>query len=125
MQELNISAKCTITFQLQYKHSDVTQAIYLVSYCFESNAKMECTVKLHRDSLLSPWGFRLQGGADLNSNLSIQRVSINYPMYRHTSRTYHSKRLEQICNYTSNRLKIIMLWCNIITVLQHQKFYVC
>ena len=36
---------------------------------------MEYTVKLYRDSLESPWGFRLQGGADLKSTLSIQRVS--------------------------------------------------
>lgn len=36
---------------------------------------MEYTVKLYRDSLESPWGFRLQGGADLKSTLTIQRVS--------------------------------------------------
>lgn len=36
---------------------------------------MEYTVKLQRDSLGSPWGFRLQGGADLKSNLTVQRVS--------------------------------------------------
>lgn len=36
---------------------------------------MEYTAKLQRDSLSTPWGFRLQGGADLNSALTIQRVS--------------------------------------------------
>lgn len=38
---------------------------------------MEYTVKLCRDSLQSAWGFRLQGGADLKSALTIQRVSIS------------------------------------------------
>jgi len=35
---------------------------------------MEYTAKLIRDSLQTPWGFRLQGGADLKAALTIQRV---------------------------------------------------
>ncbi|XP_067947363.1 PDZ and LIM domain protein 3-like isoform X2 [Watersipora subatra] len=40
---------------------------------------MEYSIKLHRDSLASPWGFRMQGGANLNSALTIQRVFSGSP----------------------------------------------
>lgn len=33
-------------------------------------------VKLFRDSFDTPWGFRLQGGRDLNQSLVVQRVSV-------------------------------------------------
>ena len=32
-------------------------------------------VRLARDSLETPWGFRMQGGKDLNQSLTVQRVS--------------------------------------------------
>ena len=32
-------------------------------------------VTLFRDSLSTPWGFRLEGGRDFNSPLIVQRVS--------------------------------------------------
>ncbi|KAL3876636.1 hypothetical protein ACJMK2_034452 [Sinanodonta woodiana] len=37
------------------------------------------TVHLDRDSFESPWGFRLQGGKDLNQPLTVQRVFTNSP----------------------------------------------
>lgn len=36
-------------------------------------------VKLFRDSFDTPWGFRLQGGRDLNQPLVVQRVFSNTP----------------------------------------------
>ncbi|CAG2185789.1 LDB3 [Mytilus edulis] len=36
-------------------------------------------VKLYRDSFETPWGFRLQGGKDLNQPLVLQRVFSNSP----------------------------------------------
>lgn len=36
---------------------------------------MEFVVNLYRDSLQTPWGFRLEGGKDFKAPLSIQRVS--------------------------------------------------
>jgi len=40
---------------------------------------MEFTVTLHRDSLQTPWGFRLEGGRDFRAPLSIQRVFVGTP----------------------------------------------
>ncbi|ELU07187.1 hypothetical protein CAPTEDRAFT_98150 [Capitella teleta] len=39
----------------------------------------ECQVRLHRDALNTPWGFRLQGGKDFNAPLTIQRVFAGSP----------------------------------------------
>ncbi|KAK6170651.1 hypothetical protein SNE40_018995 [Patella caerulea] len=36
-------------------------------------------VRLYRDSFATPWGFRLQGGKDLNQPLVVQRVFCNSP----------------------------------------------
>jgi len=36
-------------------------------------------VHLYRDSFNTPWGFRLQGGTDLNQSLVVQRVFSNSP----------------------------------------------
>ena len=35
----------------------------------------EVQVRLQRDSLTTPWGFRLQGGKDFKAPLTVQRVS--------------------------------------------------
>lgn len=42
-------------------------------------------VRLFRDSFETPWGFRLQGGRDLNQELVVQRVSIadDLSLYRY------------------------------------------
>lgn len=42
-------------------------------------------VRLFRDSFETPWGFRLQGGHDLNQELVVQRVSIadDLSLYRY------------------------------------------
>ncbi len=40
---------------------------------------MEFTVTLYRDSLQTPWGFRLEGGRDFKSPLTIQRVFVGTP----------------------------------------------
>jgi len=33
-------------------------------------------IRLYRDSLSTPWGFRLQGGKDLKAPLTIQKVGL-------------------------------------------------
>lgn len=43
-------------------------------------------VRLARDSLQTPWGFRLQGGKDLNQALTVQRVFANTPSERELQR---------------------------------------
>lgn len=40
---------------------------------------MEFVVNLYRDSLQTPWGFRLEGGKDFKAPLSIQRVFVGAP----------------------------------------------
>ncbi len=35
-------------------------------------------VVLQRDSLQTPWGFRLQGGADFRSPFTVNKVNENY-----------------------------------------------
>uniref|UniRef100_A0A1I8JD03 PDZ domain-containing protein n=1 Tax=Macrostomum lignano TaxID=282301 RepID=A0A1I8JD03_9PLAT len=37
------------------------------------------TVRLYRDSLQTPWGFRVQGGADFHTPLTVQRVFTGSP----------------------------------------------
>lgn len=39
----------------------------------------ETELRLYRDSLSTPWGFRLHGGKDLNAPLTVQRVSPGTP----------------------------------------------
>lgn len=39
----------------------------------------ETSVRLHRDSLNTAWGFRLQGGKDFKAQLTIQRVFVGSP----------------------------------------------
>ncbi|GFN81970.1 PDZ and LIM domain protein 3 [Plakobranchus ocellatus] len=43
-------------------------------------------VHLYRDSFNTPWGFRLQGGKDLNQPLTVQRVFSNSPAERELQR---------------------------------------
>lgn len=43
-------------------------------------------VRLARDSMQTPWGFRLQGGKDLNQPLTVQRVFANTPSERELHR---------------------------------------
>jgi hypothetical protein len=38
-------------------------------------------VTLQRDSLQTPWGFRLQGGADFRSPFIVNKVSKHYPYF--------------------------------------------
>ena len=38
----------------------------------------ELEIRLYRDSLSTSWGFRLQGGKDLNAPLTIQKVSFYF-----------------------------------------------
>ncbi len=35
---------------------------------------METVITLYRDSLSTPWGFRLEGGRDFKAPLTVQRV---------------------------------------------------
>ena len=37
---------------------------------------VDSQVRLYRDALSTPWGFRLQGGADFKAPLTVQRVSL-------------------------------------------------
>ncbi|KAI0227430.1 hypothetical protein LSAT2_022110 [Lamellibrachia satsuma] len=39
----------------------------------------ECQVRLQRDALNTPWGFRLQGGKDFKAPLTVQRVFVGSP----------------------------------------------
>lgn len=64
----------------------------------------ECQVRLYRDALTTPWGFRLQGGKDFKTPLTVQRVgtlSISPQLYLprapdlSCSTTYYSDSLNQ------------------------------
>ena len=44
-----------------------------------SSASQELSVILYRDSLSTPWGFRLEGGRDFHFPLTIQRVFAGSP----------------------------------------------
>jgi hypothetical protein len=47
-------------------------------------------VRLARDSMQTPWGFRLQGGKDLNQPLTVQRVSSDFYYYLYDPITTHA-----------------------------------
>lgn len=38
-------------------------------------------IRLYRDSLTTPWGFRLSGGKDLKAPLTIQKVTVGTPVF--------------------------------------------
>jgi hypothetical protein len=44
-----------------------------------SSSSYELNVTLYRDSLTTPWGFRLEGGRDFHYPLTIQRVFAGSP----------------------------------------------
>ena len=48
----------------------------------------ECRVQLRRDTVNTPWGFRLQGGHEYGSPLVVQRVSITRWRYSNFLTTY-------------------------------------
>lgn len=41
----------------------------------------EFQIRLYRDSLTTPWGFRLSGGKDLKAPLTIQKVTLGTPVF--------------------------------------------
>uniref|UniRef100_A0A224ZC41 Z band alternatively spliced pdz motif protein 66 n=1 Tax=Rhipicephalus zambeziensis TaxID=60191 RepID=A0A224ZC41_9ACAR len=79
------------------------------------------SVSLRRDFSATPWGFRLQGGFDLNAPLTIQRVFLGSPSEgelhrgdlvlkigdRDTSRMTHNEATELIRN-SGNNLNLIV-----------------
>ncbi|XP_060072631.1 PDZ and LIM domain protein 3-like [Ylistrum balloti] len=42
---------------------------------------MQTYIQLQRNSPMDPWGFRLQGGTDFNSQLSVKKVTEGTPSY--------------------------------------------
>ena len=65
----------------------------------------EIELRLYRDSLSTPWGFRLYGGKDLSTPLSVQRVS---PIpYSDNIRLYSEESYGFICNLE------IIIFCSI------------
>lgn len=62
----------------------------------------ECQVRLHRDSLTTPWGFRLQGGKDFKTPLTVQRVFVGSPA---DGELHRGDVIESVQNYdTSNMM---------------------
>lgn len=41
----------------------------------------EIQIRLYRDALSTPWGFRLHGGKDLRTPLTVQKVAVGSPVY--------------------------------------------
>ncbi|KAK2164236.1 hypothetical protein LSH36_67g03008 [Paralvinella palmiformis] len=58
----------------QHQHGRVGERWESASFPEMTGPYSECPIRLHRDALNTPWGFRLQGGKDFKVPLSVQRL---------------------------------------------------
>ena len=67
----------------------------------------EFQVRLDRDALNTPWGFRLQGGKDFNAPLTVQRVSTHTTLSHYrvqgvgTHTTLSPYRVQRVSTHTT------------------------